>query len=267
MKHLFLTFILFLSTSFFLSCSEEKDQSIQATEVAKPNEAVEAITTTDPTKSRTTQKIANCQSASIHFQEYWLNNNQWGSSNAGSGTQCVWLDSQNSWGAYATHTGSNSSGIKGYPSMVFGTQGSVVTTTKLPKKISDLGNVHTWWTWTASGRAWNATYDIWFNNSDYELMVWMQWQNSWPMGNSLGVVYANVTLSGYQWNVYKKGNIFSFLLVNQQGWISMDVKPIINFCVSKGWIPSTASMSRIEAGWEIIDGGTFETSSFGISQI
>jgi hypothetical protein len=28
----------------------------------------------------------------------------------------------------------------------------------------------------AKGRSWNAAYDIWFNNSDYELMIWMQWQ-------------------------------------------------------------------------------------------
>jgi uncharacterized protein YbdZ (MbtH family) len=51
--------------------------------------------------------------------------------------------------------------------------------------------------------------------------------------------------------MFIKKQFFSFLLVNQQGWISMDVKPYY-FCVSKGWIPSSASMSRIEAGWEII---------------
>jgi hypothetical protein len=38
-------------------------------------------------------------------------------------------------------------------------------------------------------------------------------------------------------------------------------------CVSKGWIPSSASMSRIEAGWEIIEEVHLETNSFGISQI
>jgi hypothetical protein len=34
----------------------------------------------------------------------------------------------------------------GYPSMVYGTQGNVTTTNKLPKH-HDLGNVHTWWAW------------------------------------------------------------------------------------------------------------------------
>ena len=245
-----------LMSVFFISCSDE-NQSIEKNKTEELKISSVA----------STKKIANCQSASIHSGEYWLNNNQWGSGNAGAGTQCVWLDNQNSWGASATHTGSNSSGIKGYPSIVFGTQGSVSTTTKLPKNINQLGNVHTWWAWTASGTAWNAAYDIWFNNSTYELMIWMQWKNSWPMGNSLGVVYSNVTISGYTWNVYKKNNIFSFLLVNQQGWMSMDIKPFITFCVSKGWLPSTASLTRIEAGWEIINGGTFETNSFGISQI
>ena len=210
---------------------------------------------------------ATCQTSSIHYDEYWLNNNDWGSNNDGFGYQCVWLENETNWGAYCTHSGDNASGIKGYPSIVFGTQGSVVTTNKLPKKISDLGDVRTWWSWQASGRAWNAAYDIWFNDSDYELMIWMQWQNSWPMGNSLGVVYSNITLSGYKWDVYKKDDIFTFLLVDQQGWISLNVKPIIDFCVSKGWIPDSASMYRIEAGWEVIDGGDFKTRSFGISRI
>jgi hypothetical protein len=31
--------------------------------------------------------------------------------------------------------------------MVYGTQGNVTTTNKLPKNINDLGNVHTWWAW------------------------------------------------------------------------------------------------------------------------
>jgi hypothetical protein len=53
----------------------------------------------------------------------------------------------------------------------------------------------------AKGRSGMQHMIFGFNNSDYELMIWMQWQNLWPMGNSLGVAYTNVTLSGYQWNV------------------------------------------------------------------
>jgi hypothetical protein len=248
-KLTFLTVFALVCIAFLTSCS--KDEADDAVVIPEENIGLKAT----------------CQTSSIHYGDYWLNNNTWGSYNDGFGTQCVWLTNQNSWGANCTHTGSNSSGIKGYPSMVYGTQGSVSTTTTLPKKISKLGNAHTWWAWSASGRAWNAVYDIWFNDSSYELMIWMQWQNSWPMGNSLGAVATNVTISGYKWNVYKKNNVYSFLLVNQQGWISMDIKPFITYCVSKGWIPSTATLYRIEAGWEVIDGGTFKTNSFGISQI
>jgi hypothetical protein len=210
---------------------------------------------------------AACADASIHYGEYWLNNNKWGSSNPGFGSQCVWLTNQNSWGANCTHTGSYSSGIKGYPSMVFGKQGSVSTTTQLPKSISSLGNVHTWWAWSATGSSWDAAYDVWFNGTAYELMIWGKWNNAWPIGNSLGAVATNVNLSGYTWNVYKKGTVISFLLVNQQWSLSFDMKPIINYCVSKGWIPSSASLTCICAGWEVINGGTYSTNSFGISQI
>jgi hypothetical protein len=105
-------------------------------------------------------KIINCQSASIHYQDYWLNNNDWGSYNEGFGTQCVWLDNQNSWG-YATHTGSNSSGIK-VTRLWFGTQGNVTTTNKLPKKHQRFRKCSYMVGLSAKGRSWNAAYDIWF---------------------------------------------------------------------------------------------------------
>lgn len=248
--------ILLLMSAMFIACDEEVTLDI-----------AEKDGTTQVSETDLALKAGECGTSSIHYGDYWLNNNDWGSSNDGFGYQCVWLYDQNSWGAYCTHLGSNSSGIKGYPSIVYGKQGDVETNDYLPKAISELGDVRTWWSWSGSGNAWNAAYDLWFNESDYELMLWMQWENSWPMGNSLGVVYENITLSGYNWDVYKKNNIFSFLLVEQQGWISLDLKPVIDFCVSEGWIPSSAELYRIEAGWEVINGGDFKTKSFGISSI
>lgn len=251
-RYISLAFFTLLSTFFQISCTH--DGLTDADEV-------ERISTIELNE----QSI--CGTNSIHSGDYWLNNNDWGAFNEGFEYQCVWLESINNWGAYATHSGDNASGIKGYPSMVYGTQEGVSTNDVLPLSISDLGDVNTWWSWSASGRSWNAAYDIWFNENDYELMIWMDWLNAYPVGNSLGAVATNVELSGHTWNVYRRDNIISFLLVEKQSWISLHVKPIIDYCVSREWIPSNATMSRIEAGWEIIDGGDFKTRSFGISRV
>jgi hypothetical protein len=52
-------------------------------------ESFETIKTLEVDRSKAHKKIINCQSASIHYQDYWLNNNDWGSYNEGFGTQCV----------------------------------------------------------------------------------------------------------------------------------------------------------------------------------
>jgi hypothetical protein len=55
----------------------------------------------------------------------------------------VWLDNQNSWG-YATHTGSNSSGIK-VTRLWFMAHKVMLLQLINYQNINDLGNVHTWW--------------------------------------------------------------------------------------------------------------------------
>ena len=234
-----------------------------------------------PSASVVTQDAQDCNGGTIQAGQYFMMNDNWGSSKAGSGSQCIYFNNINDWGANASHT-NTSTGIKSYPAVVYGCHwGGCSSGTALPKKISSLGNVHTWWTQSSSGSAYDAAYDIWFDPSanpgnraaTYELMIWLQWSNTKPIANSYdasgnAIPFAtNVPLAGKNWNVYRRGNVFSFLPTAQTSWVSIDVKPIIDYCVNKGWMANSNYMTSVQAGWEIIAGGTFKTTSYGVSGI
>lgn len=216
----------------------------------------------------------DCVTGTINSGSYFLMNNVWGS---GAGSQCIWLNSTNSWGVNASHTGS---GIKAYPALVRGCHWSACSSNSgLPKQINSLGSVNTSWTQSFTGSAGNAAYDIWFDNSSnpgnraaqYELMLWLQYRNQQPIaenydGNGNAIPFAsNVSLGGRTWNVYRRGDVFSFLLTSQSSSINVSVKPIIDYCVARGWMSSSAYLISVQAGWEIIQGGTCTTTAYSLS--
>ena len=227
--------------------------------------------------------ITDC-SGTISAGTYFMMNNVWGS---GAGRQCIFWNNVNSWGVDASHTTSSSSGIKSYPAVVYGCHwGRCGTGTALPKQISALGNSRTWWTQTGTGSSWNAAYDIWFHPTRdpgnaaarYELMIWLNWNNQKPIAGSYdasgnAIPFArNVTIrdadgTAHVWNIYRRGDVFSFLLATKSNWVSLDIKPIANYCVARGWMSSSAYMTSIQAGWEIISGGTYRTTSFGVAAL
>ncbi|MFD1470794.1 lipoprotein [Hymenobacter caeli] len=227
------------------------------------------------------QNATECSGGSLSEGQYFMMNDVWGASKAGAGSQCIYFNSINDWGVNASHT-NTSTGIKAYPAVVFGCHyGGCSSGTGLPKKISALGNVHTWFTQSSSGTAYDAAYDIWFDPSanpgnraaTYELMIWLTWQNTNPIaaaydasGNAVPYA-ANVSLSGKTWNIYRRNNVFSFLPTTKTNWVSLDAKPIIDYCVARGWMSNANYMTSVQAGWEIISGGTFKTTSYGVSGI
>lgn len=233
-------------------------------------------------KESTTQaSVENCNKGTISAgQQFYFMNNIFGPK---PGWQCTWYNNINSWGVNAGHTGND---IQSYPAMVYGCHwGSCTSNTGLPKRVSSLGPVRTWWSQSSSGDSWDAAYDIWFDpaaypgnrQARYELMIWLQWKNTKPLterydasGNAIPFA-RNVSVGGKTWNIYKGKNstsdVFSFLLVSQSSWISLDTKPLIDYCVARGWMSSSVYMTSVQAGWEIIRGGNFSTSSFGVAGI
>ena len=213
----------------------------------------------------------------ISAGQYFLMNNIWGS---GAGSQCIWYTSTNSWGANSSHVGS---GIKSYPALVRGCHwGNCSSGSGLPKQISALSSsLATSWTQSSSATAYDAAYDIWFDASSnpggraatYELMIWTNWANTQPIAasyNSSGVAvpsFSNVSVGGVTFNVYRRGNVFSFLRTSKSNSINVNLKSVINYCVTKGWLSNSHYLISVQCGWEIITGGTFKTTAYSVSNL
>ncbi len=216
---------------------------------------------------------ASCVQTNITSGNYYYNLNPWN-----GGTYCIWLNNINSWGCNANQNGSS---ICGYPSMVHGCHWGNCSANWTPQQENATGSVKTWFSQSSTGSAWDAAYDIWYDYSaypgnraaTYELMIWLNYTGTQPIASSytsagVAVPYAsNVSIAGNTYNIYQRGNTFSFLLTNKQGWVSTMLKPISDYCVSKGWFGNTAYLTSVQAGWEIIKGGTYTTYSYGVAGI
>ena len=218
----------------------------------------------------------------IRSTPYFMQNNYWNKGVAGSGSQSCFFNNLSDWGATSSHTYGGGE-IKSYPSIVYGRHyGNDSGAGRLPQKIQDLGLVHSSWNQTSSSSSFDAAYDVWFDPASAptgaakdELMIWVDWANTKPLAQSYtssgAVPYASsVLLGGRHWNIFHKDlgggrDVMSFLPAGGgQNSMTVDMKPLIDYCVGRGWLQSTQYMTSIQAGWEIIAGGTFRTSAFTI---
>lgn len=213
-----------------------------------------------------------CVTSDISSGQYLYLVNAWG-----GGGYCTWFDNLNSWGARGNV---NSGSIVGYPSLARGCHWSACSANSgLPRQLATLGGVTTNWTQSSSGSAWDAAYDIWWDASPtpgnraatYEMMVWLNWTGTNPIAQTYdasgnAVPFArNVSLGGRTFDVYHRDNVFSFLLTSKSDSISFSIKPLADYAVAQGWMASSVYLISIEAGWEIIKGGTYSTSAYAVN--
>ncbi|WP_405577755.1 glycoside hydrolase family 12 protein [Streptomyces sp. NBC_01092] len=196
------------------------------------------------------------QWAGTNLNGYTLYNNIWGS---GAGGQCIWANSGTGWGVWADHP--NTGGIKSYPN----------STKTINKTIDSLG-------WLASDYnvsvpstgAYNTSYDIWDNDHQYEIMLWVNYNGA---VGPIGAYEGNVTLGGHNWNVYKGTNgsnqVFSFLRTSDSNSGNVDIKPILNWIAyAKGWMPGNEVIGDVQFGYEITSssgGLNFNTNNLTVS--
>jgi hypothetical protein len=122
--------------------------------------------------------------------------------------------------------------------------------------------------------AWNASYpetnkfdfayDLWLNGTTYEVMIWLNWNNTAPIGGS---PFTNATIDGVTYNVYEGAGgsgpyCISFLPQNDM----MDTATNFNLCDVLSWINNlqwsggpggyfwqNPNFDSIQLGWEICD--------------
>jgi hypothetical protein len=173
---------------------------------------------------------------------YKLYNNVWGE---GAGWQCIWANNGKNWGVSCNH--GTSGGIKSYPNS--------------EKWLNKTTNNTPWCgTWISVNRpnygAYNTAFDVWANNKQYEIMIWVNKVGAIaPIGSQK---YSNQSIGGHTWNVWRGWNgsidVFSFVRTSNMDEGNIDHKAIWNWAQSKGWW-NNPYVQNIQFGFEITNTG------------
>lgn len=185
---------------------------------------------------------------------YTLNNDVWGS---GAGPQTIWANSGTNWGVWSNQP--NTGGVKSYPH-------DGVT---IGKSLSSLHSVKSSFNVSVPGSgAYETAYDIWANGYSYEIMLWM---NKTGAVGPIGSYQTNVSVGGYNWNVYKGSNgsnpVFSLLNSGYSTSGTVDILAVLKWIEGKGWF-GNVTLSYPQFGFEITSssgGENFVANNFTVS--
>jgi Glycosyl hydrolase family 12 len=123
-----------------------------------------------------------------------------------------------------------------------------------------------------SGTLSEAAYDLWLNNWNYEVMIW---NDNYGEDLSDDTDLGSVTIGGQKFEVYRNGppgsgeELIVSLDSNEQSG-TIDILSTLNWLAGKGYLPSGATLTSIDYGWEILSTGgqpeTYQLSSFCIDE-
>jgi hypothetical protein len=186
---------------------------------------------------------------------YTLYNDVWGS---GAGPQSIWANSYSNWGVWSDQP--NTGGIKSYPNV----------SKWIGTPINSLN-------WVTSGYnvsipssgAFESAYDIWDSSNSNEIMLWLN--KTGPIG-PIGSYVTNVSVGGFNWNVYKgwngSNNVYSFLNTGYSTSGSVDILSVLRWLEnSEHWI-GDITLGNVQFGWEITSssgGMNFQVNSYWVS--
>jgi hypothetical protein len=120
-----------------------------------------------------------------------------------------------------------------------------------------------------------AAYDLWLNNWQTEVMVWVDTspakdRNLADDGMTEVGTYA---YAGQNFTLWRNGSgitgFYVFLLDHNETSGTVDLKAMLETMVSLGYIPATSPLTQIPFGWEVSDTGgqpvTFSLSRFDVN--
>ena len=220
------------------------------------------------------------QTASVSSGTYIVQNNEYDS----SASECVSTDGGADFDVANSSIANSTSGSPGaYPSIYQGCHWGVCSAGGLstnPIEESNLksGEVTTSWSTTQPGSgAYDVAYDIWFNRTATttgqpnctEIMVWLNHNGSvQPFGST---VADNVNVGGTTYNVWEGGqsswDTVTYDMTSAATSVSnLDLAPIAQDAVSRGYLSASCYLIDIEAGFELWQGGAgLSTNAFSVA--
>jgi cellulose 1,4-beta-cellobiosidase len=224
--------------------------------------------------------LCNEATASVASGAYIVQNNEYDS----SASECVSTDGGADFNVANSGIANSTSGSPGsYPSIYAGCHWGLCSSGGLssnPIQESSLktGEVTSSWNTTQTGSgAYDVAYDIWFNKTATtsgqpnctEIMVWLNHNGSvQPFGST---VASNVNVGGTTYNVWEGGqsswDTVSYVMTSPATSVSnLDMAPIAQDAVSRGYMSSSCYLIDIEAGFELWQGGAgLATNSFSVN--
>ena len=120
-----------------------------------------------------------------------------------------------------------------------------------------------------------AAYDMWLNNWQTEVMVWVDTSPAKDrnLADDGMTKVGTYTYGGQNFALWREGNgitgFYVFLLDHNETSGTVDLKAMLQTMVSLGYIPAASPLTQIPFGWEISDTGgkpvTFSLSRFDVN--
>jgi hypothetical protein len=115
----------------------------------------------------------------------------------------------------------------------------------------------------------DTAYDIWLNGvpGNREVMIWTDNYRQVPAGS---VVAKGLSFSGHTWKVYatKDNQYLAFKPSHRITHGTMNIKPMLQWLVSKGRVPASSTLGQICFGFELVSTGgdpaTFKVTDFSV---
>jgi hypothetical protein len=182
---------------------------------------------------------------------YYVHNNVWNASEAGPET--LYACSFKNW--YVTSTQPNTTSVKAYPNVhldINRLNGAPISNYTAITSTFAATSPHV--------GIYNVAYDLWLNGVGWgggttEVMIWTENYKQVPLGTTVSpqMTFGSNTYDVYRYTSSADGGVqvISLRSTAAQTSGSIDLKAILNWIVSKGWIGSNATVNQIGYGVEI----------------
>jgi len=120
-----------------------------------------------------------------------------------------------------------------------------------------------------------AAYDMWLNNWQTEVMVWVDTSpgKDRNLADSGDTEVGTYTYDGQNFSLWRNGSgitgFYIFLLDHNETSGTVDLKAMLETLVSRGYIPASSPLTEIPFGWEVSDTGgkpvTLSMSKFDVN--
>jgi hypothetical protein len=200
-----------------------------------------------------------------------VGNNMWNCPQAACGREEIWANSSSDWGVVSTMAKGNTA-VLTYPNVqeTFGANDEPASLANARQLVSTFAEQMP----TTSGTISEAAYDIWLNNWNTEIMIWVDNQHQ----RFYIPVRGTITVGGQKFSVYAytgtsggyPSGPFDFVLQGNETSGTVNILGAIQWLEKHGYISANgAGINAVDFGWEICSTGghpeDFSVSHFTIS--